>query len=210
MEMAMPARDMMFEFNPIKYIGIKESSTDTGIVTIGMIADGMCQRKIRITTLTMIISRISSSLRLLMEPSISSERSYVVTTFTPLGREGWSSWSLSFNAPDDFVGIFVVAHHDDAAHRVSSSIQVGDAASHLGSALNPGDVAQENRGAAVIGLTTICSMSCAFLMYPWPRTMYSAPENSTIRAPDSTLELRTASDTIIRGCCMRPAFPDPR
>ena len=41
----MPASDMMFEVRPMKYIGMKASSTETGIVTIGMIADGMCQRK---------------------------------------------------------------------------------------------------------------------------------------------------------------------
>ena len=52
---------------------------------------------------------------------------------------------------DDLVGILAVPHHHDAAHRVAFSIQVGDAAPHLGSALNPGDVAQEDRGAAVVG-----------------------------------------------------------
>jgi len=35
MEMAMPASDMMFEFSSIKCMGIKDNSTDTGIVTIG-------------------------------------------------------------------------------------------------------------------------------------------------------------------------------
>ena len=40
----------------MKYIGMKASSTETGIVTIGTIADGMCQRKSRITRLTMSIS----------------------------------------------------------------------------------------------------------------------------------------------------------
>ena len=51
------------------------STTETGIVRMGMIAEGMCQRKIRMTRLTMIISRISSSLSVSMDRSISSERS---------------------------------------------------------------------------------------------------------------------------------------
>jgi len=75
MEMAMPARDMMLEFKPINLMGMKARSTDTGMVTIGTTAEGMCQRKTRITKLTMSISMISSSLRLSIAASISSERS---------------------------------------------------------------------------------------------------------------------------------------
>jgi hypothetical protein len=48
----MPDSDMMFAVRPMKYIGMNASSTETGIVTIGTSADGTCQRKIRITTLT--------------------------------------------------------------------------------------------------------------------------------------------------------------
>ena len=40
----------------MKHMGMKASSTETGIVTIGTMAEGMCQRKIRMTRLTMIIS----------------------------------------------------------------------------------------------------------------------------------------------------------
>ena len=75
MEMAIPASDMMLEVMPMKYMGMKARRTETGIVTIGMIDEGMCQRKIRITKLTMIISRSSSSLRFAMAFSIRSERS---------------------------------------------------------------------------------------------------------------------------------------
>ncbi len=53
MEMAIPASDMMFVVRPMKYIGMNARMTEMGIVMIGMIADGMCQRKIRITMLTM-------------------------------------------------------------------------------------------------------------------------------------------------------------
>ena len=73
--MAIPASDMMFEVIPMIVIGMKASSTDTGIVMIGTIAEGMCQRKIRITRLTMIISSTSSCFSVSIERSIRSERS---------------------------------------------------------------------------------------------------------------------------------------
>src|SRR4051794_2505402 len=40
MEMAMPASDMMFALIPIACMGRNASSTETGMVTIGMTADG--------------------------------------------------------------------------------------------------------------------------------------------------------------------------
>src|SRR5262252_4181232 len=95
MEIAIPARDMMLELMPIQYMGMKASNTETGMVTIGMMAEGMCQRKSRMTKLTMIISTISSCLRVSMDRSINSERSYVVTTLTPAGNDDSSSLSLS-------------------------------------------------------------------------------------------------------------------
>jgi hypothetical protein len=52
MEIAIPARDIMFEVTPRKYIGIKARTTEIGMVTIGIIAEGMCHRKRRITILT--------------------------------------------------------------------------------------------------------------------------------------------------------------
>ena len=47
MEMAIPASDMMFDEMPISRIGMNASSTETGIVMMGTMADGMCQRKSR-------------------------------------------------------------------------------------------------------------------------------------------------------------------
>ena len=75
MEMAMPASDMMLEEIPINRIGMNASSTATGIVMMGTIADGMCHRKIRITMLTMMISRISSCRSVAIDRSMRSERS---------------------------------------------------------------------------------------------------------------------------------------
>ncbi len=65
------------------------------MVKIGTSADGMCQRKSRITSATMIISTVSSCLSVWMARVIRSERSYVVTTSTPEGIEGSRSLSLA-------------------------------------------------------------------------------------------------------------------
>ena len=45
------------------------------MVTIGMIADGMCQRKMRMMSETMTISSISLSFTVSMARSMSSDRS---------------------------------------------------------------------------------------------------------------------------------------
>src|ERR1041384_5524434 len=96
MEIAMPANDMMFEVTPMKYIGMKQRMTEIGIVMIGTMADGMCQRKNRITMLTMIISIFSSCLRFSMDFSINSDRLYVAFTSTPSGNDGFNSSSFAF------------------------------------------------------------------------------------------------------------------
>ncbi len=75
MLMAIPASDMMLEVTPMKYMGMKARTTETGIVMMGTIEDGMCQRKTRMTRLTMIISETSSCFRFSIERSISSDRS---------------------------------------------------------------------------------------------------------------------------------------
>ena len=60
---------------PISCIGMKEIAMAIGIVMIGMMALGMCQRKIRMTRATMISSSISVCFRLSIERRIRSERS---------------------------------------------------------------------------------------------------------------------------------------
>jgi len=74
-EIAIPVIDMMFVVSPMKYMGMKARVTEIGIVRIGMMDDGMCHRKMRMTTLTMMISTVSSCLSVSMDRSISSERS---------------------------------------------------------------------------------------------------------------------------------------
>ena len=71
----MPASDMRFALSPIACSGMKASATLTGMVTMGTIAEGKCQRKSRMTIETMTISSISLSLTVPMARSISSERS---------------------------------------------------------------------------------------------------------------------------------------
>jgi hypothetical protein len=71
----MPARDMMLEEMPIHIMGTKARSTATGMVTMGTMAEGMCQRKTRITRLTITTSWTSFSFRLSMARSMRSERS---------------------------------------------------------------------------------------------------------------------------------------
>ena len=56
-------------------MGMKARSTEIGIVRMGTIAEGMCQRKSRMTRLTMIISRTSSCLSVSIDRWIRSERS---------------------------------------------------------------------------------------------------------------------------------------
>jgi len=50
---------MILDVNLIPYISMNDKSTAMGIVTIGIIAEGKCHRKISITRLTIIISSIS-------------------------------------------------------------------------------------------------------------------------------------------------------
>ena len=75
MEMAMPASDMRLAFSPMAYMGMKASATETGMVTMGMMAEGMCQRKMRMMIETMMISSMSLFFTVSMASPMSSERS---------------------------------------------------------------------------------------------------------------------------------------
>ena len=66
----------MFAVSPMRYIGMKEMMMVMGIVMIGTMARGMCQRKIMMTMLTMMSSSISVPLRVSMARSIKSDRDH--------------------------------------------------------------------------------------------------------------------------------------
>ena len=75
MATAIPPSDMMLALIPKSFIGMNARITAAGIVMIGMIALGMCQRKMRMISETMIISISSSCFSVWIDCSISSERS---------------------------------------------------------------------------------------------------------------------------------------
>ena len=75
MEMAMPPRDMMLMFSPSSWNGMNARMTEMGIVRIGTMALGKCQRKIRMTIETTMISSISLLFRPSTARSIRSDRS---------------------------------------------------------------------------------------------------------------------------------------
>ena len=59
MEMAIPAKDIMFDVNFIPIKGIKDKTTATGIVMMGINAEGKCHKNKKMIKLTMIISSVS-------------------------------------------------------------------------------------------------------------------------------------------------------
>jgi len=71
----MPARDIRLAFWPSSSMGMKARATLSGMVMIGMMADGMCHRNTRMTRETTNISSISLSLTVSMARSIRLERS---------------------------------------------------------------------------------------------------------------------------------------
>ena len=74
-EIAIPDSDIRFAFSPIRYMGMKASITLIGMVRMGTMAEGMCQRKSRMMMDTTIISSISLSVTVLMARPMRSERS---------------------------------------------------------------------------------------------------------------------------------------
>ena len=75
MAMAMPQSDMMLAVMPIIRKGMNERRMTTGMVISGMRALGMCQRKSRTTSDTVIRTSTTVDFRLSTERRISSDRS---------------------------------------------------------------------------------------------------------------------------------------
>ncbi len=74
-EMAMPASDITLTETPARWSGMNDSSTETGIVTMGTMAEGKCHRKNRMTSETMTICSTSSCVSVWMARVMRSDRS---------------------------------------------------------------------------------------------------------------------------------------
>ena len=73
--MTIPPRDMMLAVTPMSRKGMKERRMATGMVMMGMMALGMCQRNNRITRETVTSTSTRVPFMLSMDRWISSERS---------------------------------------------------------------------------------------------------------------------------------------
>ena len=147
----MPASDMRLAFSPIRYMGMKASATLAGMVTMGIVADGMCQRKSRMMSETMMIS--SMSLLVDRVDGAVDELGAIVGRdhLTPSGSEGLSSSSLALTRLDDVERVLALAHDHDAADHVALAVVVGDAAAHLRAERHGRHVLHRDRR-AVLGL----------------------------------------------------------
>ena len=114
-----------------------------------MTALGTCQRKTRMTSATMASSSMSVCFRFSIERRISSDRSYTVTTFTPWGSDGSSSFSFALTRSMTVKRVLARPDHDDAGDRVASAVEVGDAAADIGPERDLADIAHPHRRAAL-------------------------------------------------------------
>ena len=141
MEMAMPASDMRLALRPISFMGMKASATDTGMVTMGTMDEGKCQRKMRMISETMMISSISLSFTVSMAASDQLGAVVGGDDLHALGQRGLELVQLRLHPVDDVERVLALAHHHDAAHHVALAVEVGDAAPHLRAQRDGGHVA---------------------------------------------------------------------
>ena len=152
------------------------------------------------TTLTTKESSIKVILRVSIERSIRSERSYVVTILTPSGRPGSMSFlifsltlSMTFRTfSPNLTTTMPPATSPFPSSSASPLLISGPSCTEATSRSNTGVPAP-------FVPTEMYSMSWTDLIYPLPRTMYSTPENSRTLPSTSLLLLRTASMTFMRG-----------
>ena len=156
---AIPPSDMMFDVRPIIFMGMNAMITATGMVTIGMMALGMCQRKIMMTMATMINSSVSVCFKFSMDRRISSDRSYAVTTFTPGGRPPSISLSFCLTRSITCRAFSPWRMIDDAGDGLTRSVPVRNAAADVGSESHVTHVRDEDRD-AVLGFLPIRSCRC--------------------------------------------------
>ena len=95
----------------------------TGSVRMTTRAEGRWKRKTRQTTLTAMASLTISSLSVEMERLMRSDRSYVVTIFTPGGKEGaMSAPDLLLDPVDHVEHVLAETDDDDAARRLALAV----------------------------------------------------------------------------------------
>ena len=125
---------------------MKDMMMATGSVRMTTRALGRWKRKTRQTTLTAMASFTISSFRVAMERLMRSDRSYVVTIFTPGGSEGSISVLIfCFDPVDDVEHILPEADDDDAAGDLALAVQFGNAPSYLRAELDVGHILQIDR-----------------------------------------------------------------
>ena len=159
MAMAMPPSDMMLAVMPIMRKGMKESRTATGMVIIGMMALGICQRKSRITSATV---KITSSERRLQVVDGAQDQIGAVVDGDDLdaGRQPRLDLpDLRLHPIDHIEGILAVAHDDDAGDHFALAVQVGRAAAQIGTDHHRPDVLDADGRTGLAGQTTIFSKS---------------------------------------------------
>ena len=101
------------------------------MVKIGMMALGICQRKIRITSATITSSSVSVCFRLSMDRRISS-RPVVCGDDLHAGRQpGFDLLQLRLHALDHLQRVLALTHDDDARHDLALAVPVGDAAADV-------------------------------------------------------------------------------
>src|ERR1022692_2718351 len=160
---AIPPNDMMLDVRPIIFMGMNAMMTATGMVTIGMVALGMCQRKIMMTIATMISSSMRVCFRFSMDRRISSDRSYAVTTFTPQNQFGpivcgdhfhtrrksaLNIFEFLFDALNHLQRVFSLPHDDNAGDSLTCPVPIRHAAADVGAECHVTHVRDEDRATA--------------------------------------------------------------
>ena len=141
----------MLDEMPRNHIGMKARRTEIGMVRMGTIAEGMCQRKRRITRLTITICRTSSWRQGVDGPL--DEVGAVVgrDDAHALGQRGLDLPETLAHALDHGARVLAVAHDHDPAHGVAEAVEIADPAADLGAERDLGHVAQQHRRPERVG-----------------------------------------------------------
>ena len=87
MAIAIPPRLMIVDGISSRYMGMNASATLMGKLRIGSRALRRCSKNKMITMLTTTASSMSACVKVLIERSMRSERSYAISSLTPSGKD---------------------------------------------------------------------------------------------------------------------------